>query len=126
MSKWIKKGDKLIVICGNDKGKIGEVLSRITGKSKTNKAGKVISEAGDRVIVQGVNIRKKHAKRRENTPGTGILEMEMPFHVSNVALCNTDGKAVRPKVRVGKGGEKELFYLEGGKEIALRNVRKHS
>lgn len=110
MSKWIRKGDKVIVIAGNDKGKSGEVISR----------------SEDRVIVQGVNIRKKHAKRREKAPGTAILEMEMPFHISNVALCNSDGKAVRPKVRVNKNGTKELFYLEGDKEVALRQVRKHS
>ncbi len=110
MSKWIKKGDKIIVIAGNEKGKTGEVISR----------------KNDRVLVQGVNIRKKHAKRREKTPGTEILEMEMPFHISNVALCNADGKAVKPRVRVGKDGEKELFYFEGDKEVALRQVRKHS
>ena len=110
MSKWIRKGDKVIVIAGNDKGKSGEVISR----------------SEDRVIVQGVNIRKKHAKRRTKAPGTAILEMEMPFHISNVALCNSDGKAVRPKVRVNSDGTKEIFYLEGGKEVALRKVRKPS
>jgi large subunit ribosomal protein L24 len=110
MSKWIRKGDKVIVIAGNDKGKTGEVIAR----------------NDDRVIVQGVNIRKKHAKGRQKAPGAGILEMEMPFHVSNVALCNLDGHAVKPKVRVSKDGTKELFYLEGDKEIALRQVRKHS
>lgn len=110
MSKWIRKGDKVVVTAGNDKGKIGEVITR-----------KV-----DRVIVQGVNIRKKHAKRREKTPGTEILEMEMPFHISNVALCDTDGKAIKAKVRINKSGEKELFYLAGDKEIALRQVRKHT
>jgi large subunit ribosomal protein L24 len=110
MSKWIRKGDKVVVIAGNDKGKSGEVISR----------------GEDRVIVQGINIRKKHAKRRQKTPGTEILEMEMPFHVSNVALCNADGKAVKPKVRVNKSGAKELYYLEGGKEVTLRQVRKQS
>lgn len=110
MSKWIRKGDKVVVIAGNDKGKSGEVIAR-----------KV-----DRVIVQGVNIRKKHAKRREKSPGTEILEMEMPFHISNVAFCNADGKAVKPKVRMNKNGAKELFYFEGDKEVALRQVRKHS
>ena len=110
MSKWIRKGDKVIVIAGNDRGKSGEVIAR----------------NDDRVIVQGVNIRKKHAKRRQNTPGTGILEMEMPFHISNVALCNADGKPVKAKVRVHESGTKELYYLEGDKEVALRQVRKHS
>lgn len=110
MSKWIRKGDKIVVISGNDKGKIGEVIAR----------------NADRVVVQGINIRKKHAKRREKSPGTEILEMEMPFHISNVALCNSDGKPVKPKIRMSKNGEKELFYFEGEKEVALRQIRKHS
>lgn len=110
MSKWIRKGDKVVVISGNDKGKTGEVIAR----------------REDRVIVQGVNIRKKHAKRRQKAPGAEILEMEMPFHVSNVALCNAEGEPIKAKIRIGKAGEKELFYLEGDKEVALRQVRKHS
>ncbi len=110
MSKWIRKGDKVVVISGNDRGKSGDVISR----------------REDRVIVQGINIRKKHAKRRQKTPGTEILEMEMPFHISNVALCNADGKAVKAKARVNKNGTKELYYLEGDKEVTLRQVRKQS
>lgn len=109
MSK-IRKGDKVVVIAGNEKGKTGEVISR----------------KDDRVLVQGVNIRKKHAKRREKTPGTEILEMEVPFHISNVSLCNADGKPVKAKVRVNKNGAKELFYFEGEKEVALRQISKHS
>jgi len=46
--------------------------------------------------------------------------------VSNIALSNGDGKPVRPKVRLSKNGVKELFYLEGDKEVVLRQVRKHS
>lgn len=110
MSKWIRKGDKVVVIAGNDRGKLGEVISRNE----------------NRVIVQGVNIRKKHAKRRQKMPGTEILEMEMPFHISNVALCGADGQSIKPQVRVNKDGAKELYYLEGDKEVALRQVRKHS
>jgi large subunit ribosomal protein L24 len=110
MSRWIRKGDKVVVISGNEKGKTGEVIAR----------------NADRIIVQGVNIRKKHAKRRQKAPGAEIIEMEVAFHVSNAALCNSDGKAVRPKVRMTKDGSKELYYVEGGKEVALREVRKHS
>ncbi len=111
MSKWIRKGDKVVVISGNEKGKSGEVIVR----------------KEDRVVIQGVNIRKKHAKRQQKAPGAGILEMEMPLHVSNVALCDADGKPVRAKVRVNeKNGAKELYYLEGEKEVTLRQLRKHS
>jgi large subunit ribosomal protein L24 len=109
MSKWIRKGDKIVVISGNEKGKSGEVIVR----------------KEDRVIVQGINIRKKHVKRQQKSPGAGILEMEMPFHISNVALCNADGQPVKAKVRMSKNGAKELYYLEGDKEVTLRQVRKH-
>ena len=109
MSKWIKKGDKVVVIAGNDKGKTGEVVAR----------------QGERVIVQGINIRKKHAKRRAKTGAGEIHEIEMPVHISNVSLCNAEGKPIKARVRI-EGKNKEIFYLEGGKEIPLRQVRKHS
>lgn len=110
MSKWIKKGDKVVVIAGNEKGKTGEVILR----------------KEDRVVIQGVNIRKKHAKRQQKAPGAEILEMEMPLNISKVALCNSDSKPIKAKVRVKKNGAKELYYLEGDKEVTLRQVRKHS
>ena len=110
MSKWIKKGDKVVVIAGNDKGKTGEVILR----------------KEDRIVIQGINIRKKHVKRQQKTPGAGILEMEMPLNISKVALCNNEGRPVRAKVRVSKNGAKELYYLDGDKEVTLRQVRKHS
>lgn len=108
MSKWIKKGDKVVVIAGNEKGKVGEVLSR----------------REERVIIQGINIRKKHAKRKTKAGSAEILEMEVPIHISNVSICNSDGKAVKIKVRESKKGEKELFYIDGDKEVAYRQVKK--
>ena len=56
MSKWIRKGDRVLVIAGNDKGKAGEVLSRDE----------------DRVIVQGINVRKKHMRRTQEMQGGRI------------------------------------------------------
>jgi len=108
MSKWIKKDDQVLITTGNDKGRIGPVLFR----------------KGDYVKVQGMNIRKKHAKRRTKTGRGDILEMEAPIHISNVCLCTPEGKPIRPKVRLSSQGEKELFYQEGGKEIVLRQIRK--
>jgi large subunit ribosomal protein L24 len=110
MSKWIKKGDTVVVISGNDKGKVGEVISR-------NK---------ERVLVQGVNIRKKHAKRQTKAPGAEIIEIEMPIHISNVSLCNKENRPIKVKARFAADGAKELFYLEQGKEITFRQVKKHS
>jgi large subunit ribosomal protein L24 len=110
MSKWIKKGDKVLVIAGNEKGKTGDVISR----------------DADRVLVQGINIRKKHAKRKTKAPGAEILEMEVPVHISNVSLCNNDGKAIKVKVRQNQAGAKELYYLDGGKEVSFRSLSKKS
>ncbi|QZA58315.1 50S ribosomal protein L24 [Candidatus Rhabdochlamydia porcellionis] len=110
MSKWIKKGDTVVVISGNDKGKSGEVISR-------NK---------ERVLVQGVNLRKKHAKRQTKAPGAGIIEIETPIHISNVSLCNKENQPVKIKVRFAANGAKELFYLEEDKQIKFRQVKKHS
>lgn len=107
MSKWIKKGDKVVVIAGNDKGKTGEVLSRTE----------------DRIMIQGVNIRKKHAKRKTKTGTSEILEMERPIHISNVSFCTPDGQAVRLRVRESTKGGKELFYVDGDKEVAYRQVK---
>ena len=110
MSKWIKKDDKVVVIAGNSKGKTGTVLARI----------------GDRVVVQGINIRKKHAKRKTKTAGSQVLEMEVPVHVSNVSICNSDGKAVKLKVKLDSKGGKELYYREGEKNISFRKINPKS
>lgn len=110
MSKWIKKGDTVVVISGNDKGKSGEVISR----------------SKERLLVQGVNIRKKHAKRQTKDPSAGIIEIETPIHISNVSLCNKEKQPIKIKVRFTADGAKELFYLEGDKQIKFRQVKKHS
>jgi large subunit ribosomal protein L24 len=109
MSKWIKKGDKVTIIAGNDKGKIGEVIAR----------------KEERVIVQGVNVRKKHVKRRAKTGSGEIHEFEMPIHISNVSLCNSEGKRIKVRVRNSEKS-KELFFVEDGKEVILRQLKKYS
>jgi large subunit ribosomal protein L24 len=109
MSKWIRKGDRVKVIAGNDKGKIGEVLGR----------------AEERVLVQGVNIRKKHLKRTQESQGARIIEMETPIHCSNVALCDKDGNILKLSVRQEeKKGARELVYKAGNQRILYRNVKK--
>lgn len=110
MSKWVRRGDKVVVIAGNDRGKTGEVLSR----------------SGERVVIQGVNIRKRHMKRRAKVGAGEVIEMEKPIHVSNVSLCNAEGQPVRVKVRVSAQGNKELFFLDGQKEVVHRVIKKTS
>lgn len=86
MKKTIKKGDRVLVIAGNDRGKTGEVLSR----------------ADERVLIQGINVRKKHMKRTQGTQAGRIIEMEVPIHISNVCRCDKDGN------RVKKGASKNV------------------
>lgn len=108
MSKWIRKGDRVLVTSGNDKGKAGEVLSR----------------DGERVVVQGINVRKKHMRRTQEMQGGRIIEMEMPIHVSNVQLCNKDNQPLWLKVKVEENGERSLIYREGSKETVYRSLKK--
>ena len=94
----IKKGDDVIVITGKDKGKTGSVVS--------------INRESNRVIVENINIAKKHQKGNPNngTPG-GIIEKEMPIHISNVALANpTTGKADRVGIKILEDGKKVRYF----------------
>ena len=106
MSKHIRQGDKVVIIAGNDKGKIGKVISRNEEK----------------VIVEGVNVRKKHARKTQTAPGS-IIDKTMPVHVSNVQIVSDAGRPVKLKVRCNAQKEKELIYLENNKEILFRAVK---
>jgi large subunit ribosomal protein L24 len=93
----IKKGDKVRVISGDDRGAEGEVQRVIRGKwGKGRRAGEPRPQ-GDRVVVAGLNLVKKHQRRTGNiNTQFGIIEREAPFHISNVALvCPRCGKTTR-------------------------------
>lgn len=78
----IKKGDRVHVLSGKDKGKEGEVMRAIPATNK--------------VIVDGVNVAKRHTKATRATVQGGIIDKDMPLHVSNVALvCRNCGKPTR-------------------------------
>ncbi len=101
----IKKGDKVQVTTGRDKGKSGEVL-------------RVLRE-DDRVLVQGVNIVKRHTRASQTNPG-GIVEKEAPLHVSNVA--HIDPKSSSPTrigYRTDEAGRKVRFAKRSGEAIDL-------
>ena len=102
MASKIKKGDKVVVISGSDKGKTGEVLRSIPSEN--------------RVVVQGVNLVKRHTRASQTTQG-GIIEKEATIHVSNVAHVDPkDNKPTRVgfklvddrKVRVAKRSGEQL------------------
>jgi large subunit ribosomal protein L24 len=110
MSKWIKKGDNVYVINGNDKGKTGIVMSRMK----------------DRVTVKGVNVRKKNMKKTKEKKTQQFVYIEMPIHVSNVALCDKEGKKIKNLKVKKEGSEKNLVYFEKGKELVHRKLIKKS
>jgi large subunit ribosomal protein L24 len=108
MNKKIRKGDRVLVIAGNEKGKSGEVLA--TGD--------------DRILIQGVNIRKKHLKKTQQSQGGRIIEMEAPLHISNVALCTKEGQKIKLRSKTTKSGEREWVFEAGGKDVVYRSVKK--
>ena len=95
----IKTGDSVIVITGKDKGKTGNVTSVI--------------KSDDRVIVEGVNIIKRHRKATQESPGK-IEEKEASIHISNVAHVDPEsGKATRIKYEVKDGVKRRLSVISG-------------
>jgi len=99
----IKKGDNVVVIAGKDKGKSGEVLRVIPSEL--------------RVLVQGVNMVKRHTKQAMGNPG-GIVEKEAPLHVSNVAhLDPKDRKPTRVGFKTLDDGRKVRFAKRSGELI---------
>jgi large subunit ribosomal protein L24 len=102
--KKIRKGDQVIVIAGNDKGKTGEVLQVL---------------ANDRVVVSGVAVAKKHTKPNpaKNIVG-GILDKNLPIHISNVAIYNSETKkADRVGIKKEEQGQKTRVFKSNGKQV---------
>jgi large subunit ribosomal protein L24 len=99
----IKKGDQVVVIAGKDKGKQGTVSSVLD----------------DKLIVENVNMVKKHTKPNPNKgePG-GILDKEMPLDASNVAIYNPEtGKADRVGVKILEDGRKVRYFKSNGEVV---------
>jgi len=108
MNKWIRSKDKVVVITGNDKGITGEVIAK----------------KDDRVLVKGANIRKKHMKRTQKNQNAQIVSFEAPIHISNVRLCDEEGKALKVRLRVNKDKSRDLVYTKKGKDVVLRTIKK--
>ena len=100
----IRKGDQVIVLAGRDKGKRGTVTLRVDD---------------ERIVVEGVNVAKKHVKPNpmKGTTG-GVVDKTMPIHQSNVAIFNAStGKGDRVGVKLLEGGKKVRIYKSSGEEI---------
>lgn len=99
----IKKGDKVVVLTGRDKGRTGEVLKMMP---KENRA-----------LVRGINLVRRHQKQTAQTEG-GIITKEAPIHVSNLAIADPkDGKATRVGFRILEDGKKVRVAKRSGELI---------
>ncbi|HXQ84361.1 MAG TPA: 50S ribosomal protein L24 [Xanthobacteraceae bacterium] len=98
MPARIKKGDKVIVIAGRDKGRTGEVIE--------------MRRDDGRVLVRGVNMVKRHQRQTQAQEG-GIISKEAPVHISNIALADPkDGKPTRVGFKpVGKGDDRKMVRI---------------
>lgn len=100
----VKKGDTIIVISGKDKGKKGRVLAAYPKK--------------DRVLVEGINLIKKHTRPSQSNPQGGIVTQEAPIHVSNVAHIDPkSGTATRIGYKVLDNGQKVRVAKKSGESI---------
>jgi len=102
MAAKIKKGDRVIVLTGKDKGKTGDV-TRVLPKD-------------DRVVVGGINMVQRHTKPTQADPQGGIKHKEAALHVSNVAIVDSKGKATRVGFRT-EGDKKVRFAKTTGEVI---------
>ncbi len=98
MAARIKKGDKVVVIAGRDKGRTGEVVE--------------MHRADGRVLVRGINMVKRHQRQTASQEG-GIISKESPVHISNIALADPkDGKPTRVGFKlVGKGDDRRMVRI---------------
>lgn len=105
MSKLhFKKGDTVYVLAGEDKGRKGRVLSVDADKN--------------RAVVEGINIVSKSTKPSAKHPQGGIIKMEAPINISNLALLDPkSGKPTRVGIRIGENGEKVRYAKKSGEEI---------
>ena len=99
----LRKGDDVVVISGRDKGKTGSILRVIPSE--------------DRVIVDGINMVKRHTRPSQAQPG-GIVDKEAPIHISNVALADPKGgSATRVGYRFLEDGRKVRVAKQSGEVI---------
>ncbi len=106
MAQKVKKGDMVVLIAGNDKGKTGEVIR--------------VYPDDDKVLVQGVNRVFRHMKPSRQHPHGGRIQKEMPIHISNVLLVDPEtSQPSRVGFRIGQDGSKERFAVKSGKSLGM-------
>ncbi|MGO9833128.1 MAG: 50S ribosomal protein L24 [Polyangiaceae bacterium] len=106
MSARIHKGDSVVVISGKHKGKIGKV--------------KLVLREDDRVVVEGVNLVKRHTRPTPRNPSGGIIEREQPLHACKVMPIDPKtGKGTRVRFKAVEGGKKIRISTKSGEEIPV-------
>ena len=104
MARRVKKGDSVVVIAGDDKGKVGEVLR--------------VNPSANKVVVQGVNRVYRHLKPSRQHPQGGRIQKEMPIDISNVLPA--DPKTAQPtrvRFRINSDGSKERIAIKSGESL---------
>lgn len=100
----IRKGDRVRVLRGNEAGKEGTVM-RVDGEK-------------NRVVIEGVNVRKRHRKPSAMDPEGGIISFEAPVHASNVMLLDeATGEPTRVRSQKAKDGSRDRVSVKSGKVI---------
>ncbi|HWN48781.1 MAG TPA: 50S ribosomal protein L24 [Xanthobacteraceae bacterium] len=103
MAAKIRKGDKVVVLTGRDKGRTGEVVE--------------VNPAAARALVRGINVVKRHQRQSPQQEG-GIISKELPVHLSNIAIADPkDGKPTRIGFKIGGDGRKVRVAKRSGVEI---------
>ena len=103
MAAKIRKGDKVVVLAGRDKGRSGEVIE--------------VRPDDNRALVRGINMVKRHQRQTAQQEG-GIISKELPVHLSNIALADPkDGKPTRVGFKVQPDGKKIRVAKRSGAEI---------
>lgn len=110
MPAHVRKGDLVIVTAGKERGAQGRVL-------------RVIPD-DDRVVVEGINVRKRHVRPSQNNPQGGVIRREMPIHISNVSPV-VDGKPTRVRFETRPDGSKVRIAVRNGQVLGqeLRKAR---
>lgn len=102
MAAKIRKGDKVIVLTGRDKGRTGEVFE--------------VRPTEGKALVRGVNMVKRHQKQSQTQEG-GIISKEAPIQLSNIAIVGSDGKPTRVGFKIQADGTKVRVAKRSGAEI---------
>ena len=111
MARHVRNGDLVYIRSGSDRGRTGKIL-------------KVMPDR-DKVLVEGINVRKKHVKPTQQNPQGGIIEKEMPIHMSNVSPV-ADGKPTRVRFETRANGSKVRIAVVNSQQLGpeLKKARK--